>query len=205
MVIGFLAVLGINSKGTYQEASKYTLSLALDQTAKAVSSPFIWALSHPKRNEEGQYSPWPSTRLRDVLKQEFSTHLGTKVNIQIWRHAAIAISRRHLKQAKFNKDFEIGKEMTWNDAQACHMADLAGSIYARGVEEAPGHVASARAEYRQISRAWHSWLGFALYLGRRAGACEIGPGSKGSFASSKRKAPFDMSPNQVTKIIALDK
>src|SRR6201995_4619968 len=62
--------------------------------------------------------------------------------------------------------------MTWNDGQACHAADLAASIYARGIEEAPGHFASARAEYRQISREWHSWLGFAFYLGRRASTYE---------------------------------
>jgi hypothetical protein len=100
--------------------------------------------------------------------------LDTHGNIQIWRHAAIAISRRYLKQAKFNKDYDIGKEMAWNDAQVCHLADLAGSIYARSIEEAPGHVASAQTEYHQISRAGHSWLGFALYLGGRAGACEAG-------------------------------
>jgi hypothetical protein len=79
--------------------------------------------------------------------------LNIKASIQIWRYAAIAISRRYLKQAKFKKDYDIGKGMTWNDAQACHLVDLAGSIYARGIEEAPGHVESARSEYRQISRA----------------------------------------------------
>lgn len=34
-------------------------------------------------------------------------------------------------------------------------------IYARGIEEALGHVASARSEYRQISREWHTYLGFS--------------------------------------------
>lgn len=43
--------------------------------------------------------------------------------------------------------------------QSCHAADLAGSVYARGIEEAPGHTEQARAEYRQISREWHGWLG----------------------------------------------
>ena len=94
--------------------------------------------------------------------------------------------------------------MTWNNAQACHLADLARSIYAQGIEEAPGHVASARAEYRQISRAWHSWLGFALYLGGRAGAREAGePGPKSASSSSglssKRKALADLSQNRVAK------
>jgi hypothetical protein len=127
--------------------------------------------------------------------------LNTFANIQIWRHAAIAISRRDLKQSKFNKDYDIGTGMTWNDAQACHMADLAGGIYGRGIEEALDRVASARAEYRQISRAWHSWLGFALYLGGRAGAREAGLDLKSSSGSSglslKRKALSDVPRNRV--------
>jgi len=179
--------------------------LALDQAATTISSPFLWALPYETQNEKGQYSPWPSTRLSHILKQEFKIRLNTQANIQIWRHAAIAISRRHLKQAKFKKDYDIGTEMTWNDAQACHLADLAGSVYARGIEEAPGHVASARAEYRQISRAWHSWLGFALYLGGRASAHEaalepkIASASVGSkVTSSKRKALCEISWNQGT-------
>jgi hypothetical protein len=50
-----------------------------------------------------------------------------------------------------------------------HSTRFAGSIYARGIEEALGHVASARAEHRQVSREWHSRLGFVLYLGARTG------------------------------------
>lgn len=178
--------------------------LALDQTTVAVSSPFLWAFSHGAQDKKGQYSPWASSHLSDILKREFRARLNTHANIQIWRHAAIAISQRHLKQAKFNKDYDIGKEMTWNDAQACHLADLAGSIYAQGIEEASGHVASARAEYRQLSRARHSWLSFALYLGSRAGACEAGgPGPKSASSSSglssKRKGLADLSQNRVAK------
>jgi hypothetical protein len=68
-----------------------------------------------------------------MLKQEFQTHLHTQANIQMWRHAAIAISQQHLRQAKFRKDFDIGAgpAATWNDAQACHAADLAASVYTR--------------------------------------------------------------------------
>jgi hypothetical protein len=42
--------------------------------------------------------------------------------------------------------------------QACHVADLAASVYARGIKEAPGYTEQVRAEYRQISREWHGWL-----------------------------------------------
>ena len=136
--------------------------LALDQPAVAASSSFLWARPY---GDAGQcrHSPWPSSRLSHILKQEFQTHLHTQANIQMWRHAAIAISRQHLRQAKFRRDFDVGARpaATWNDAQACHAADLAASIYARGIEEAPGHTEQARAEYRQISREWHAWLGLA--------------------------------------------
>lgn len=135
--------------------------LALDQPATATCSPYLWSQPHKAHQDAGQYSPWPSSRLSGILKEEFQTYLHTKANIQIWRHAAIAISRQHLRQAKFRKDFDIGAGpiATWNDAQACHAADLAASVYARGIEEAPGHTEQARAEYRQISREWHGWLG----------------------------------------------
>jgi hypothetical protein len=159
----------------------------------AISSPFLWALPHVAQNEKGQYSPWPSSRLSHILKQEFRARLETHANIQTWRHAAIAINRRHLKQAKFNKDYDIGGR-TWNNEQAAHPSGLAGSIYARGIEEAPGHVESRRAEYRQISRAWHSWLGFALYLGGRESGYEASSGP-----SLKRKAMSNISENQVVK------
>jgi hypothetical protein len=63
------------------------------------------------------------------------------------------------------------------------LANLASLVYARGIEEAPGHVALARAEYRQISRAWYSWLRFAFYLGGRASAHETALEPKISYAS----------------------
>ena len=40
-------------------------------------------------------------------------------------------------------------------------------IYARGLQEAPGHVAARKAEYRAVSREWHNFLGFRVYLGAR--------------------------------------
>lgn len=80
------------------------------------------------------------------------------------------------------------------------LADLAGLIYARGIEEAPGHLASARAEYRRISRAWHSWFGFALYLGNRASAFVTDSASKNALSDSglcslKRKQLTEICPN----------
>jgi hypothetical protein len=50
---------------------------------------------------------------------------------------------------------------------AAHTTKLAGLAYARGLEEAPGHVAGAKAEYRRICREWHAWLGFGGYQSKK--------------------------------------
>ncbi|KDN63954.1 hypothetical protein CSUB01_12491 [Colletotrichum sublineola] len=110
---------------------------------------------------------WPAQRLSTVLGSTFYTHVKTKVNIQTWRHAAIAISRRHLHQAKFKRDFIEAVSWAWNDEMAAHGSKIAGLTYARGLEEAPGHVAGAKAEYRRISREWHAWLGLGGYQSQR--------------------------------------
>jgi hypothetical protein len=104
--------------------------------------------------------PWSATRLSVALSRTFKLSFGTETNIQMWRHAAIAISRRHLQQAKFKRDFIEAVSWAWNDEMAAHSTKIAGLTYARGLEEAPGHIAGAKAEYRRISREWHAWLGF---------------------------------------------
>ncbi|RYO95418.1 hypothetical protein DL764_007702 [Monosporascus ibericus] len=111
--------------------------------------------------------PWPSSKLSSLLSQEFLHLANAKVNVQIWRHIAIAISRRHLQQAKFKRDFIEAVSWAWNDEMAAHSTKLAGLAYARGLDEAPGHVAGAKAEYRRISREWHAWLGFGGYQSKK--------------------------------------
>jgi hypothetical protein len=177
--------------------------LALDdQLAVTRPSPFFWALPAEKEKREGEQSPQPSKWLSAAISREFKLWLDTEANIQVWRHVIIAINRRHLRQAKFKKDFDIGT--TWNDEQAGHSTYLAGSIYARGVEEAAGHVASQRVEYQQISWEWHSWLGFALYLATRATgytaptpAPALMPAPKAGTRPPKRKALADIPLNKV--------
>ena len=75
-----------------------------------------------------------------------------------WRHAAIGISRMHLKCGGFKQDY--GAEDPIVDQQAAHGSWVAGTLYARGIKEAPGVIESKRVRYRAISREWHSFLGF---------------------------------------------
>jgi hypothetical protein len=122
---------------------------------EAGSSAFLWS-------KRGQ--PWHSDRLSKMLSDQFREYLNTSANIVIWRHAAIAISRKHISGRGFKRDYSVKDEEAMMDGQAGHSSILAGQIYARGIEEAPGHVASARAEYRDISRRWHTILGFGVAL-----------------------------------------
>lgn len=136
-------------------------SFVIPRQAKAPKNSVKQGLETKQRPEEDE--PWPALRLSAILSRQFLQQAKTRVNIQSWRHVAIAISRRHLQQAKFKRDFIEAVTWAWNDEMAAHTTKLAGLAYARGIDEAPGHVASARSEYRRISREWHSWLGFGGY------------------------------------------
>lgn len=117
------------------------------------SSSFLW----PKGA-----GGWDSSRLGAVLARETSMHLGTTLNIITYRHITIAISRQHLKCGGFKRDYGMDKKLA--DEQATHGSWIAGIVYARGLQEAPGHVKARRIEYRATSREWHSFLRFRVYL-----------------------------------------
>ncbi|KFY89491.1 hypothetical protein V500_05648 [Pseudogymnoascus sp. VKM F-4518 (FW-2643)] len=140
----------------------------LGSDISAQPSAFLWALPQ-------KAGPWPSSQLSSVLQGEFERHLKTKANIRVWRHAAIAISQKHLQQGKFKKDYRVNSTATWADAQSAHGSLRAGLAYARALEEAPGHVEAARSEYRALSQEWHSFLGFGAYLGRRDRQVMVSP------------------------------
>lgn len=118
---------------------------------KAQPSPFLWA-----KARDGE--PWDSTRLSRILKREFEAELGLPIAISAYRHLVIAISRKHLACGGFKRDY--GLEDTKFDQQSTHSSWTAGSIYARGLEEAAGHVEPRKAKCRKISREWHEFLGF---------------------------------------------
>lgn len=76
----------------------------------------------------------------------------------------------------FKRDYDSLEEFqTIADKQAAHGSRVAGQIYARGIEEAPGYVQSIQSEYRTVSREWHRCLGFGVMLETRK---ESGRGQK---------------------------
>ena len=136
--------------------------------------PFRQAIERLAHRQEGPPSPflwpqgegtWDSNRLRNILQREAQTHLQTQINILSYRHAAIAISRVHLKCSGFRRDY--GTDDPVFNEQASHSSWTAATVYARGLQEAPGHIEARRRRYRAISREWHGFLGFEVSLGPR--------------------------------------
>ena len=118
---------------------------------KDLPSPFLWAVP-------GSLEPWNSSRLSRVLQRESKEALGVALNIQVYRHLAVAMSRKHLSCGGFKRDYDVDDTMV--DTQASHTTWTAGTVYARGLEEAAGHVEARKSEYRKVSQEWHSFLGF---------------------------------------------
>ena len=143
---------------------------------KTPPSAFLWA--------KGDTS-WVSSRLKDILKPEAKRYLKTELNVQIYRHAAIAISRQHLPSGGFKRDYDLVDSQI--DGQATHASWTAGTVYARGLEEAPGHVEARKAAYRTISREWHTFLGFSTYLPARKRALGEIYNEAGQQEAKKRK------------------
>jgi hypothetical protein len=103
------------------------------------------------------------------------------MTIPIYRHVAIAISRRHLDGGGFKRDHDIGDQMT--DLQTAHTSWTAGRLYARGLEEVPGHVEARRTGFRLVSREWHKFLGFDT----GAGSEKRPVGDSGNQVGTKRQ------------------
>jgi hypothetical protein len=143
----------------------------------APPSSFLW----PRNNES-----WQPSRLTAILMREGGTHFKTPLSILIYRHIAIAISRQHLPSGGFKRDYGFDKKLA--DEQASHGTWVAGTVYARGLQEAPGHIKMRSMEYRAVSREWHSFLGFRVFLSvrkRALGDC-LGQGLASKKVCTKR-------------------
>ena len=92
------------------------------------------------------------------MRSQGEAYLQTKLNVLTWRHAAIGISRIHLKCGGFRRDY--GPDDPIVDEQAAHGSWVAGTVYARGLKEAPGAIEAKRIRFRGISLEWHKLLGF---------------------------------------------
>ena len=98
-----------------------------------------------------------SERMRKCIKRQTQIGMGVGLTIQMYREISIAMSRRWVrKQDAFRMD-EDDEDGEWNeddsnqiaDEQAGHTSHVAGMIYARGIMERSGEVASKRERFRE--------------------------------------------------------
>jgi superfamily II DNA helicase RecQ len=108
------------------------------------------------------------------MERESQIGMGESLNISAYRQIAIAIGRRYFQDTPgFEADNEADREDAadeegcwWTannnvlDLQLGHSTYVAGTIYARGVDEAPNTVARMTQQFRAASERWHRFLGF---------------------------------------------
>ena len=100
--------------------------------------------------------------------------MGVELTIQIYREISIAMSRRWIRsQDAFVLD-EDDEDKDWNeddderiaDEQAGHTSHIAATVYARGINECSGEIATQRRRFREASESWHVFLNFQSVIDR---------------------------------------
>ncbi|KAJ6111298.1 hypothetical protein N7486_003533 [Penicillium sp. IBT 16267x] len=146
------------------------------QSDSRIRSAFFW----PKMRGH-----WDAARLGVIMKSQGEAHLQTKLNVLNWRHAAIGISRVHLKCGGFKRDY--GPDDPVVDEQAAHGSWIAGTVYARGLQEAPGVIEAKRIRYRAISSEWHKLLEFDAPRCPKRRYSQLGDSDKALSAQKRRR------------------
>ena len=135
--------------------------LEVDVWQKDEVSSYVWP-ADPKGRQ------WTPARMSTAIGRVSVAGLGAKIGLQAYRNLAIAISRRYLRPKEAfrrDEDDEDGDrdedvEAVTADEQAGHSPHVAGRVYARGIMERDGEVASKRERFRGSSVTWHRFLGF---------------------------------------------
>ncbi|KAI4192651.1 MAG: hypothetical protein LQ350_008599 [Teloschistes chrysophthalmus] len=160
-------------------------------------SALIWPGQGPSR-------PWTSLRMSRALQDASQAGIGVKFGLQVWRQLAIGISRRKLQsEHTFREDDEDEDGDFYEDEageildlQSGHSSHVAGIVYARGIHEIHGVVASKRKRFRGASIAWHDFLGFVdeagVEMGRKRRAEFEFEAEDAAFGRWKRLRQVDM-------------
>ena len=135
--------------------------LEVDVWQKNEVSSYVWP-ADPKGRQ------WTSARMSQAMRRISVAGLGAEIGLQAYRDLAIAISRRYLRPKdafRRDEDDEDGDrdedvEAVTADKQSAHTSHTAGMVYARGIMERDGEVASMRERFRGSSVTWHRFLGF---------------------------------------------
>lgn len=114
---------------------------------------------------------WTSDRVRRIMQRHSERLLESRLGLSAWRHIAIGIANRYLRQAfgqgdegrgegVDDEEDEDGIEDNILDLQAGHGTHVAGMVYARELQQGAFGTALRREQFRTVSRQWHRFLGF---------------------------------------------
>ncbi|KAK3179477.1 hypothetical protein OEA41_009763 [Lepraria neglecta] len=112
-----------------------------------------------------------------------------------WRDLSIGISRKFLRSEHIfqrdeddeDGDFPEDPASAIQDEQAAYTSHIAGMVYARGITELSGVVASRRQRFRAASVEWHQFLGFGQDTAAGVGQKRPAPfGNEAEDASFQR-------------------
>ena len=135
-----------------------------------------------------------SDRIRRIIQQYSARLLGTRLNISAWRHIAIAIANRFLKERfgdeigdEYNEDDDDADDSIY-DLQTGHGTRIAGMIYARELEQGAFGTAARRDKFRMVSRQWHRFFGFGA--GDRSAVSTGQKRTRDVFNNTRKEARF---------------
>ena len=132
---------------------------------------YLWSkeLSFPEAKTISSEDLWNSTKLSNVLTTVFRTFMGVAINISMWRHIAVAISRRFLKRAftdpsdddgdadEDNEEFLKNLDVLF-DLQMAHSTAVANRVYAPLMNQSMDTLMNIIDAYRHICCEWHTLL-----------------------------------------------
>ena len=109
---------------------------------------------------------WGTNQIRRAIERVSLRALGTKLNIQIWRHSTKAIYRKYMKDKAVLKALIAADEDDDDEAdepediQTAHSSHVANGVYGRLNDESPFSTEAKRLSLRKVSIAWHQFLVF---------------------------------------------
>lgn len=131
-----------------------------------------------------------------VIKERLAAALSTTITVLLWRHAAIAMSHKHLPEGfQFRRNYGVKEGDAIVDLQSAHTLKRAAIIYARSRDEGPGFSKTVRDDYRSPQRrlarfsgvrhcaVWHCATGSGQRIGRPSSSPRTKPTSANSHLS----------------------
>lgn len=152
--------------------------IQVKQSSRPQFSPFLWERSvvrHPSESttaeDDSKTQLWSSDKMRWVIQDLAVRHMGTPLNISVWRHIIISIGRRYLNGVlggaasdslsyDDNSDEDEAVADSILDSQAGHTSHVAGMVYGREIQQGNLGTAQQQENYRKASVLWHQFLGF---------------------------------------------